>query len=383
MSEPYPFEGCVNTSPDILPVNPSIELVDIFKSRRVTREILFDPFVREGDLCMITGGHGVGKSTFAMDLMISAILSPAMEENKALAGALYLNTEIWQGRKVAVIDYENTEEEWRECFHDSMEQRGYSPESDAAKICHGQILWIDGHSLELSDLKNSKDKITALLSALREAGVGLLFMDALHSAYEVDMNSAEWVIRGLEPLRIALRDAFITFMPLVHTSRDFKGKLKKNKFLPMGTSQQEKCADAILGLEQNKKTNTLSVYLVKRRAGKHCEVMSKIDLELSDTFGGYKSIKDPWPFTNPKIRRQGKKMIESQELIFKDMPLSFAYRDLDHNISTLRRLCTNVLEPQGLAMKANPGEKYSGKNPLRWKLTKAGLNYQATIGEKS
>lgn len=272
-----------------------------------SRPILLSPFVRRGDLCLITGSKGSGKTTFLIDLLACLTLPSHRDDGHEipgartmLAGAFEL-TDVWSGTppwKVLIIDAENDLTEWRDIFRDTIAARGLAENSTEAIAARERILYYDANDFPWNDLANFRRNFdTTFTDFIFRLSIRAVIIDSVHKLWTTDLNSPTWAVEGLGYMRYRFQQWGVTTFAIVHTSRDFEGKLKHNRFLPGYTSRQENEADTIFGLERAVKHNALNVHLVKRRAAKWNDEGTKIKVILSPTYGGYERIAstgNPW-----------------------------------------------------------------------------------------
>lgn len=266
------------------------------------RPVLIEPFVRQGDMVMITGAPGQGKSTLIADLITACCLPQEFANaNHLLGGAMRVDrTVLGGGRRIVILDNENDPAEWNELVEATVRARGLEMDHPAVEWMLAGVRWRRCHDYNWDDLNQVDGEIQRLLDACEALNTAVLVLDSLHNMFRKDLNSAEWVNRGLDVLRQQAKARGITTIALVHTSRDFKDKLARNKYLPAYSGQQEKCADTILGMQRRAKEGLLRMILVKRRAAKWNPEGSSAEVLLSPTHGGYTDCLQGWAFTDPK-----------------------------------------------------------------------------------
>lgn len=267
------------------------------------RPVLIEPFIREGDLVYFTGAQGQGKSTLVADLLLACTLPMALGpgSNELLAGCMRVDREIFgTGGRVVLLDAENDVAEWFELVEASARARGLEMTHPAVEFAMAGVRWRRARDYAWDELGQVRGEIDRFLDACEALGTRIIVIDSLHQLWTRDLNNPQWVTQGLDVLKDQAKRRRMTVIALVHTSRDFKDKLGKNKYLPAFSSQQEKVADTIIGLRRNLKDGLLRLVLVKRRAGKWNREGSVAEVLLSDTFGGYEQAGKSWPFENPK-----------------------------------------------------------------------------------
>ena len=269
-------------TPDLTPY------LTLFQGETSTRPVLFSPFIRQGDLVLITGDRGTGKSTAAVEFIATLFLPehqliedpltgsvsfdktrPIPHNAGAFAGALTASQGLWDGRCAVILDAENDVAEWLMLYQETLRSRSIMPDSLTARACAEFIRWRDAHDMPFNDLARFPHWVNdILIPELKALNCGALFIDSTHKCWTRDLNQPEWVANGLGYLKYACRANDMTIFSITHTSRDHANKSDDAKLLPSFSSQQEKEADTILGLVRMKSDNMLKVKLVKRRYAK-------------------------------------------------------------------------------------------------------------------
>lgn len=338
------------------------------------RPVLIEPFIRQGDLVMLTGAPGQGKSTLIADLMLACTLPEELPgAAELLAGGMKVNREVLGvGPRIVVLDAENEPAEWSEFVESSAMARNMDMDHPAIRWALAGMRWRRANDYLWDDLRQVRGEIDRLLDACEALGTKILVIDSLHKIWRRNLNDPEWVTEGLGVLKEQARLRGITTIALVHTSRDFKDKLRNNKYLPSYTSQQEKEADTIIGLKRVAKDNLLNLILVKRRAGKWNDEGSVCKVALSPTFGGYTELLEGWVMEDPKVNGNiMKSLMAHHKRLLCELPAdrTFTFDDLD--LGTKNR--SAALRPL-LARKVV--EKVGGRgvrgNPYVFKVTDEG-----------
>lgn len=341
---------------------------------RDPRGIFLAPFVREGDLCMITGERGQGKTTLMGDVIVSLLIDSDLPEDELVgAGAMKVDRKLWAGRDVAVLDAENEPRDWSEVITQTAMARGIRPEDPALnrilqRVHHTSAdIWSLDPSVPAAELHRA-----SLVKALVEMKVGLLIIDPLHSVYTRDLNNPEWVTEGLARLRRALRRHKITLICLVHTSRFSPEKSRRNLYVPAYSSKQENEADCIIGMRRQVKENAVRLILVKRRTAKWNLEGSKAVLHFSLADGGYTSFVSDWKLEDPRPKESFVRLTDAEARIFLSCPADgpFNYEVLDGERAKVSKLVRQVLVKYGLAdIHSGSGKK---GDPYTFELTALG-----------
>ena len=357
--------------------------------------MLLAPFVRQGDLVLVTGDRGTGKSTAIMDIICSLILPPhhlvegpdgSIEQatetlvphhNGAFAGALTASQDVWNARTAVILDAENDTDEWRMLYEETMLQRGLRPDSFTARMVQQLIRWRDAHNIDFNDLDKFPTWVnTVFIPELLALDCGAIFIDSTHKCWTKDLNNPDWVARGLGYLKYACRKNNITIFSITHTSRDHKDKSDDAKLLPSFTSQQEKEADTILGLARRKKDNQLRIKLVKRRYAKWNQEDTWLTVMMSPTYGGYSRVlHNPWLDERPC--KEGEPVLTEAErsLLCKLPPdIPFDMNVIDGTPSYNRKLMEQGLIPQNCAISLGGSGKRG--DPYRYRLTELGADFR-------
>jgi len=367
-----PWEGLPEDDEEQAPSTsqPFVPLADIpFKPR----EIAIAPFIRQGDLVFLTGERGTGKTTLAADIIWSSVGDSGPVGGRIGAGALVANRDLLYPRTVAILDGENEGQDWTEALNDTALARGLALDSPEVDALHKRVLHCPSEefSLDPSEPEYRVD-MTRLVDALVEINCGLFIIDPLHSIYTTDLNSPEWVTKGLGPLRKMCRSRGITVIALAHTSRASKDKPLQNTYLPAYTSKQENEVDCCIGLNRNKKENKLTLVLVKRRAAKWNIEGSKAHLYFSLTFGGYSSCNSDWLFENPN-KDQTIVMSDAQQRILCSAysKANWTFEMLDGDRAQVSRAVKKIFIP--LELCAQVGGTGKKGDPRVYALTEKGV----------
>ncbi len=353
--------------PPLLPSLDSPELPD--------RPLLLSPFIRRGDLCLVTGAKGSGKTTFLLDLVACLTLPSHDTDGRAiegantmLAGAFRLTKDWHDGFKILIIDAENDLTEWRTILNDTLAARGIEHDSIEATRARQRTKYMSAEYFPWNDLVNFRKNFDAFFEAIvATEPVQAVIIDSVHKLWTQDLNSPTWAVEGLGWMRKRFQEWGVTTFAIVHTSRDFEGKLPGNRFLPGYTSRQENEADCILGLERMVKDNALKVHLVKRRSAKWNAEGTYLRVNMSPTYGGYAGIStagNPWLHERPDATIRNLTRVELttlSKLSRVDVPFTYADFGPSINKSRLRRTLEALIASHFCEHLSGDGTKTSPK----------------------
>lgn len=276
-----------------------------------TRPILISPFIRQGDTFLLVGDRGAGKSTITADFALGLVGPESLPgQHEIVAGAFRVINDIWNDRRVLVMDAENDAAEWREFVDASLEARGVRKGSEIYDHVYRRILWENARHYDWDNLSWLRRWcVEEFIPNLLRQQIGFVVIDSMHAVWTKDLFMPEWVTGGVEFLRAALKDSGITLMCLTHTSRSHKDKLEHNEFAPYGTVRQEQACDTMIGIKRDVENAATTLRLEKRRAGKWNQEKSKVTAKLSPTFGGYtRIISSAWTHEAPE-KRPGSELV--------------------------------------------------------------------------
>lgn len=228
--------------------------------------VLF-PFFRCGDLGLLTGLAGCGKTTFASDLILAMILPRSLQgAGKSIAG-LFRADELWsRSGRVAIIDAEGSQEEWAIRLRRTVISRGLDPDlPEIQDHILTRLHYFDAFDLGLSNPQTWPDACRETILLLDSLHCRFVVMDSLASVWcPPSVNEQEWIVRAMIPWRDQGRRMDVTSLILAHTARPSKDRPSSSTGMPLGSSRQEANADVVLSLSQSKTGCKLTVNKQRR-----------------------------------------------------------------------------------------------------------------------
>jgi len=348
----------------------------------IPRPVLIEPFIRLGDLVMLTGEKGQGKSTFIADLVMGCYLDTGADEDHWVGGgALRVDRELLEERNIVILDAENEVGDWKEMVVDAARARDVAVDDERVQeIIKNKVHHLNYEDFSLDPSENPRGHYEAgraLRDLLLELNCGILVIDPLHSVYVRDLYKPEWVQMGLRPLRKELRAVGITTLAITHTSRDSRDKLDKNRYMPAGTSEQEKAADVIIGFNRHIKEGYLKLVLCKRRAAKWNQEYTVATLTLSIADAGYSHATSEWEFEDPRPKEVVSRLTDSEKAIFATIaaagPEGLHMTAIEADKGYVSKVIRNVLQKAGLVQVVGGTGKRG--DPIKWGLSAKGAKY--------
>jgi len=270
------------------------EILDPWASPKIEPALLA-PLVGVGDLCLIAGSPGSGKTSLACSLLCGLLhrsLAPF-----SLGGALVPNLDQFDGSGVAIVDAENSKARWHSILNRYLASAGWNP-SRSLKM----PLYVKPEALGVGVVEPTATFIRDKISRFADRSVRLIVVDSMIPVFRpVDAFKPEWVTSKLLPLLDACRSFGITVIILCHCSRD-RAREPKELVLPFGTMMQEAVADCVIGLQRPRSRERYGIRLqaIKSRRAYWIRRGASVNVYFSGD-GHYESVdaESLWPLLPP------------------------------------------------------------------------------------
>lgn len=229
-------------------LSEAVQQLDILNSP-ATEPALLSPFwsAQEGDQILIAGLRATGKSTIAADIALASCIPEF--EGKALQGVLQWDLARLDGRKIAIIDGENSPYRWETLLRRLLEHRGIDPEL-CRELIKERFIYLHVRDLGLREKAHWESRSQEVANLLGELGVGFCVMDSAGRVWGAsNLNDTDWVQGGLAPYAEGCKCQAnpIAGGILAHVRRPTKNEPRAVG--PLGSSTQENYVDGLLIVE--------------------------------------------------------------------------------------------------------------------------------------
>lgn len=255
---------------------------------------LLAPFLAVGDFANLSGPPGCGKTLLAADSIIGAV--HPRREGRILGGLWRFDLSLLDRGLVAIIDGEGNSARWESTLHRKMLAEGLDPNEVTRAI-----KYMRPADLGLQTTSQWEEASVRLARALAAINVRFLVADTVGRIWAPDdINSTNWIQRGLAPFRAACKEYGISALLLGHTKRR-KSNDDPDPTGPIGSSFQEGQVDAQIILSRIKGGQGLVLTHQKSRRSYWIQQGSKVTLHFKGVLGyepqgGWQKV---WPHECP------------------------------------------------------------------------------------
>ena len=324
----------------------------------IVEPALLAPFWAVGDFVNLSGPPGCGKSFLAADIIIGA--THPRRAGWALGGLLRFDLDLLGLGPIAIIDAEGSYSRWGSILRRKMLAEGLDP-----KEAIRAIKYMRPSDLGLQSPSMWEEASLRLARALATISVRFFVADTLGRIWAPDdINSTNWVQRGLGPFRSACNEYGIGGLFLSHTKRR-KNNDDHDPTGPIGSSFQECQVDAQIVLSRVKGGHGLSLTHQKSRRSDWIEQSSKVTLHFKGRLGyepqvGWQKL---WPhecpdYTAEEVETEPATSAKIAELLkaqpAKEWTTAEIADELDRHERTIRHHL-QALEKTGYARKVGNG----------------------------
>lgn len=239
---------------------------------------ILSPFSAVGDFVNFSGPPGCGKSRLAADVIVGAVCPS--REGSALGGLLRFDRDLLGRGPVAIIDGEGNIARWGSMIRRRMLADGFS-----LSAADHAIKYMRPSDLGLHRTGDWEEASLRLAQALAVIKANFLVADTLGRIWAPsDINSTEWIQRGLAPFRTACQEYGISALLLSHTKRR-KGREDLDPVGPIGSSFQEAQVDGQIIMSRMKGGHGLVLTHLKSRRSFWIQQGSRVTLHFKPGLG--------------------------------------------------------------------------------------------------
>ena len=276
--------GCSATDRFVEDMESAVSVLDPRGCPAVEPAILH-PFFGKGDLGILAGPAGCGKTTAALNILLSFVV-PQME-GASLDGVFRVG-EVFSARaRVALVDAENPKDRCGSMVRGQLESRGIPIDAAGDRLLH-----VDARDLIGRHGASATDRAIALARLLARREVEFFVGDSIARIFDPeDVRSEGWVQRCLVPFRHECQRLGISGLFLAHTARP--GEKASGPQGPFGSVFQDAQTDVVL-MARSLDAKGSGIRIEHKKSRRPRRIRGNTAVEWKFTGDGGYSVRSDW-----------------------------------------------------------------------------------------